>query len=144
VYNQYSYSFHIMQPLCGPANGLALLPSAVSSDRDWAGRCTYLLNRFLSGELDICYIYPTHFTCLVSSRTGSPPQSHPVAASSETRMTLSVPMIYIAHNEGRVSDTEQVICDSSRWSHRSARLLNHDGGTARYLRAGQIGARFAE
>jgi len=80
------------------------------------------------------------FTRPVSSRTGSPPQSHMVAASSETRMTLSVPMIYIAHNEGRVSYIVQIMCELSRWSHRPATLLNHDGRMARYLRAGQIGA----
>jgi len=59
-------------------------------------------------------------------------------------MTSSAPMIYIAHNEGRVSYIVQVIRESSSWSHRSGTLLSHDGRTARYLRAGQIGARIAE
>jgi len=67
-----------------------------------------------------------------------------VAASYERRMTLGDPMIYIAHNDGRVSYIVRIICASSRWSNRSGTLLNHDGRTARYLRAGQIGAHLAE
>jgi len=133
-----------MQPLCGPANGSAILRSAVSSDRDWTGRSTYLLDRSLSGGLAICYLYPTY--------SHAPSHLGPAARLNLTwwqpvvkrEMTSSVPMIYIAHNEGRVSYIVQVICESSRWSHRSGTLLNHDGRTARYLRAGQIGARIAE
>jgi len=82
-----------------------------------------------------------HTSRLVSDRQ---PASISHGGSSETRMTLSVPMIYIAHNEGRVSYIVQIICESSRWSHRSGTLLNHDGRTASYLRAGQIGGQFAE
>jgi len=114
--------------------------SAVSSDRDWTGRRTYLLDRFLSGVLDICCFYPPHSH--LPSRLGLAARLNvtwwqPVV---KREMTSSVPMIYIAHNEGRVSYIVQVICESSRWSHRSGTLLNHDGWIARYLRAGQTGA----
>jgi len=110
-----------------PSNGSALLRSAVSSDRDWTGRRTYLLDRLLSGGLDICYFYPTHSH--VPSRLGQVARLNltwwrPVV---KREMTLSVPMIYIAHNEGRGSYIVRIICDSSSWSHRSATLLNHDG-----------------
>jgi len=134
VHNWHSYSLHIMQPLCGPANGSALLRSAVSADRDWTGRRTYLLCQ-VDWTFDT-FTRLIHTSRPVSDRQRSAPQSHMVAASDETRMT--------AHNEGRVSDVVQIICESSRWSHRSGTLLNHDGRTARYLRAGQTGAQFAE
>ena len=88
-------------------SGSALQQSAGSSQGDWTGRSTYLLDRFLSDGLQIR-------NSLLESR---PPHSRPEAANSETRMTLGVPMPYIVHNEGKVSYIVQIICDSFRWSY---------------------------
>ena len=84
-----------------------------------------------------------HTSRLVSDEPASI-SAHLGVASSEMRTTLSVPIIYIAHNEGRVSYAVRIICESSCWSNRSGTLLNHDQRIALRQRAGQIGTQFAE